>query len=96
MSNFINRDASVKAWRDAIEAGDTFWFAKTTGDRDLIRRAWRRLKEYGADPLSQDMLLDSRCAGLRRRISSGTSSGISQRKKLFDNGRIKDYVRYVV
>lgn len=49
--------SAVPAWKEAIAAGDTFRFAKTTGDRDLIARAWRRLKEFGADPLSQDMLL---------------------------------------
>jgi hypothetical protein len=44
------------AWKDAVEAGDTFRFARVTGDRDLIRRIWRRLRDMGADPLGIDML----------------------------------------
>jgi hypothetical protein len=48
--------ARFNAWKDAVEAGDTFRFARVTGDRDLIRRIWRRLRDMGADPLGIDML----------------------------------------
>jgi hypothetical protein len=44
-------------WKDAIASHDTFLFAKVGGDTDLLMRAWRRLKEYGADPMSADMLI---------------------------------------
>jgi hypothetical protein len=53
----MSRDnAYVAAWRDAVEAGDTFAFAKVSGDRDLIRRVWRYFRDKGADTLGRDML----------------------------------------
>jgi hypothetical protein len=50
-----NRD--YVRWRGAIATNDTFLFAKVGGDKELLMRAWRRLKEYGADPMSADMLI---------------------------------------
>jgi hypothetical protein len=44
-------------WKDAVASNDTFRFARVSGDKDLLMRAWRRLKEYGADPMSPDMLI---------------------------------------
>jgi hypothetical protein len=44
------------AWREAIAVGDTFKYAKVSGDRDLLRRVWRYLRDKGADPLSRDLL----------------------------------------
>jgi hypothetical protein len=44
------------AWREAIAAADTFKYAKVSGDRDLLRRLWRHLRDGGADPLGIDML----------------------------------------
>ncbi len=49
-------NAQFDLWKDAIEAGDTFKYAKLSGDRDLLRRLWRHLRDAGADPLGQDML----------------------------------------
>jgi hypothetical protein len=50
------RSREYTDWRDAIEKGDSFRFAKVSGDRDLIRRAWSYLRDKGADPLSRDLL----------------------------------------
>jgi hypothetical protein len=44
------------AWREAIDAADTFKYAKVSGDRDLIRRVWTYLRDKGAEPLSRDLL----------------------------------------
>jgi hypothetical protein len=33
-----------------------FKYAKVSGDRDLLRRLWRHLRDGGADPLGRDML----------------------------------------
>lgn len=49
--------SAVQDWKDAIAAGDTFRVDKIGGDRALIARIWKRLKECGSDPYSQDMLL---------------------------------------
>lgn len=54
MSGVTN--ASFDAWKDAVGRGDTFSFARVTGDRDLIRRVRLRLRNAGADALSRDML----------------------------------------
>lgn len=43
-------------WRKAVAANDTFKYAKITGDKDLIRRIWRYLRDKGANPLGRDML----------------------------------------
>ena len=44
-------------WKDASEAGDSFRVDKVRGDRALIARIWRRLKDLGEDRYSRDMLL---------------------------------------
>jgi hypothetical protein len=49
-------NARFDAWKDAVEAGDTFHYAKVSGDRNLLRRVWTYLRDKGADPLSRDML----------------------------------------
>jgi hypothetical protein len=43
-------------WARAVEANDTFAFARISGDRDLIRRLRGKLRDDGADPLGRDML----------------------------------------
>lgn len=48
---------AVQAWRDAVEAGDSFRIDKIRGDRALIARIWQRLRDLGESPLSGDMLL---------------------------------------
>lgn len=50
-------NATVRAWREAVAAGDTFRIDKVGGDRALIARIWKRLKDLGEDPMSGDMLL---------------------------------------
>lgn len=54
MAGQVTREVGV--WEDAIARGDTFRSAKTSGDRALIARIWRRLRDGGEDPLSADML----------------------------------------
>jgi hypothetical protein len=49
-------NSRLTVWKEAVASGDTFKFAKVSGDRDLIGRMWKRLRDAGADPLSRDML----------------------------------------
>lgn len=48
---------AVQIWKDAIAAADTFRFDKIGGDRALIARVWKRLRDMGIDRYSPDMLM---------------------------------------
>jgi|SRR3984885_1465968 len=49
-------NAQFDVWARAVEANDTFAFARISGDRDLIRRLRWKLRDDGAGSLSRDML----------------------------------------
>jgi hypothetical protein len=50
-------NAATDEWRAAVEAGDTFHFAKLSGDRALIRTVRQMLRDrLDLNPLSRDML----------------------------------------